>query len=229
MSFFGTPKSGMIQVVCPECGHTQKEPDSVVSTRCRECQAYVPVSQIRSKPVSRLPKETRTVVCPSCGADHRVVPTAMSTQCPNCSVYVNLRDYYVQGINGETIQTCGVVHFLAESHYRGPEVMARAIDVHGRVDAPMSAVEWIRLHEGANVRNRLAAPRIEVLERASARISRLNTPILTVRGQVHAQEIIATESLVVVEGGTLIAARILARELIVEKGGVLEGEFEMLP
>jgi cytoskeletal protein CcmA (bactofilin family) len=229
MSLFGSSTPPTLSVTCPECGFSQKEPEGVVSTKCRECQTYIRVKQDRSKPVSRLPRQTRRVVCNACSVEHDVVPEAMSTQCPGCSTYINLRDYEVQGVMGETIQTCGVVHFLRESHYRGPEVIARAVDVHGRVDAPISAIDFIRLHEGADVRSRLKAAKIEVLERATARIARIHTPVLTVRGLVHTQEVIATESLVVGSGGALFAARIQARELVVEKGGSLEADFEAMP
>jgi cytoskeletal protein CcmA (bactofilin family)/predicted Zn-ribbon and HTH transcriptional regulator len=68
------PRSHRIELVCPECGHTQHEPAMVVSTQCRSCLAGIQVnngkSVARSKPVTRLAKPKEVADIQSVEAEH---------------------------------------------------------------------------------------------------------------------------------------------------------------
>lgn len=50
------PKRHRIEVICPECGHRQKEPTIVVSSQCRACQTHFQV--IGGKAVAKQQKVT---------------------------------------------------------------------------------------------------------------------------------------------------------------------------
>ena len=52
------PQRHRIEVLCPECGHSQAEPALVVSTQCRSCRANFQVREgkgvVRNRPITRL-------------------------------------------------------------------------------------------------------------------------------------------------------------------------------
>lgn len=221
--------SHKFKVTCPHCNNEQEEPIGVISTYCRSCKQHIPIKGNRKRKAAMVPQNTRVVVCRECGYTDKIVSHALSTQCENCSAYLDLRNHEIQRKSNQKLVTYGDVTFLPGSYYEGPPVRASKIVVGGRVSAILQADVELEIQTGAKITNPIEAPLIKIAPGADVTVGRIKTRCLELASRLRLNEVIASEQLIVLPTGVLIAQQIYTRFVEVQPGGVLLGELTVEP
>jgi cytoskeletal protein CcmA (bactofilin family) len=217
-------------VTCPYCKSEQEEPFAAISTYCHTCGRHIPIQRSRRRPVAMVPQNTRVVECRECGYTDKIVADAQSTQCENCSAYLDLRCYTIRGKSNQKIVTYGDVTFAPGCSYEGPPVRASKVTVAGRVSALIKADSSIEILEGGRINNPIDAPIIKICRGSEVRVPLLRTRNLELASQMRTDEVTATDQIIILPGGSLIAGRVKTRFIEVQEGGaLLAGFLEVVP
>ncbi|QSR83946.1 hypothetical protein [Methylacidimicrobium sp. B4] len=222
---------GQKQICCPHCGHEQWEAPAALSTICRKCHQYVPLSPKRGSDSSRKrrPVRDRFVRCPDCGAGQYVYSAALSSGCIACGIDLNLVNYQVRGRASERLKTLGDVEFHPGCEYHGPRVEARQVWISGRIDAEVRGSQAVQFRKEGDVKGGVVAPDVEVCSRTSASSAAIVACALRVAGRLESNRIVAVRGLEVEDGGSLRAARILTPQIRLVGRASLLGRVEVRP
>ena len=133
-------KASKVLVTCPQCGHTQHEPASAYSSRCRQCQQYFRLEDVRAakssssraEPSPGPPREMRRITCFQCGTDLEVAPTAQSTMCKRCSAHLDLKDHQISSAVSKNFRTKGRIVIEEGGFLFNTETTAHEAVVKGR-------------------------------------------------------------------------------------------------
>ncbi|PAW76334.1 MAG: hypothetical protein B9S32_15280 [Verrucomicrobia bacterium Tous-C9LFEB] len=221
--------SDKFKVTCPHCGNVQEEPMGAISTYCRSCKQHIPIKGNRKRKAAMVPQNTRVVICRECGYTDKIVSHALSTQCENCSAYLDMRNHVIQGKSGQKLVTYGDVTFMPGSTYEGPLVRASKITVAGKVSAILQADVELEIQTGAKVSNPIQSPLIKIAPGAEVIVGQINTRCLELASKLRANTITASEQLIILPTGILMAQQIYARFVEVQPGGVLVGDLTVEP
>lgn len=221
--------SDKFKVTCPHCGNVQEEPGGVISTYCRSCKQHIPIKGNRKRKAALVPQNTRVVVCRECGYTDKIVAHALSTQCENCSTYLDLRNHVIEGKSGQKLVTYGDVTFMPGCYYEGPPVRASKITVGGRVSAILQADVELEIQSGAKISNPIKSPLIKIAQGADVTVGQIQTKCLELGAKLRLNIVEASEQIIVLPTGMLIAQRINTRFLEVQPGGVLLGDLTVEP
>lgn len=217
------------KVICPYCKSEQEEPETAVSTYCHACKRHIPIRGARRRKASIAPKQTRIVVCRECGYTDKIVADAMSTQCENCSAYLDLRSHVIKGGINHKLVTYGDVTFLPGSSYEGPPIRAGKIIVGGRVSAIIKADVELEIQESGKVNNPFEAPIIRILHGAHVTVGQIRTRSLEIAAKVITGVVEASDQIVILPGGLLVAQKVTTRFIDVQPGGALLTNLEIVP
>lgn len=221
--------STKIKVVCPHCKAEQEEPVGAISTYCHSCKRHIPIQGNRKRKAALTPQNKRVVICRECGYADKIVEEAQSTQCENCSSYLDLRSHIISGKCGQKLVTYGDVTFLPGSSYEGPLVRASKIIVAGKISAILHADIELEVQEGGKISNPFQAPRIRIGPGAEVTVARIVTRTLELASRLRADEVHASENIVILEGGVLCAHKVTTPFIEVQPGGGLLADLTVEP
>ncbi len=228
-----------ISADCPHCGYSQLEPAIAKSTICRKCNQYFSIEKLLAKEVSslrapsvfeRLSKfiareTTRDIRCFSCGTAQTIPSAAESTSCRKCGSYIDLRDFRISGPFGRTVQTQGKVTILPKG-----DVTTRILCGMGRIEGKMrgqmvcTGTLEIKL-EGRFV-GQVDAERLVIEKRSEIECMKpLKARSLEVNGHLSGE--IFCDGKVTVNKHGVLKGVVHARSVVVEKGGILDGELHI--
>jgi len=216
-------------VACPHCSATQQEPVGVVSTVCRACSGHFSLEEKegagpRTKKTKTKP--SRLVRCTQCENQQKVYEDALSAVCTACGAHLEIGSYTLEGVVRQRVQTEGDITFAAGSRYVGPEARGRTVTVAGRVQARVRAAVELVFAKKGEITGPAAAPTIRVAPGAEAVGGHIAAGLLKVEGGLKAKEVYGRTRIEVVKGGHLDAETLVARELSVAPGGVLQGRLD---
>jgi cytoskeletal protein CcmA (bactofilin family) len=224
---------------CPHCGHTQQEPAGLISTYCRGCGDHytvrrqpppIAVSKKSSLPQrvreKIVPRETQRVACHECGHEHDAAPHAESTACPACGTTIALSDIEILGHSTRIIRTRGTIHVGRDGFLNSTRIDCGSAFVEGRIAGKVTCTGTLRLRGDGVCRAQIATKTLIIDRGASLKFSStLRVGEIVIRGRVEA-DVECSGTLHIGRYGGL-EGDILARSMIVDKGGFYAGEVQV--
>jgi cytoskeletal protein CcmA (bactofilin family) len=154
-----SPKQDTVAVSCPKCGHTQPEPRTAYSTRCKKCHEHFRLEGVAPPPAS-LPKpaiQTRQVQCFQCGTELDAPMAAASTMCKRCSSHVDLGDYQIAHTVSKNYRTHGRIVVEEKGYLLNTDSLAGDALVKGRVIGKIHAMRRLEIHTSARLQGTISA------------------------------------------------------------------------
>lgn len=221
-----------VEVVCPECGQSQRESENFLSTVCRGCGAYFKSSkasgQSRRK-VKRKIIEKRELSCADCGAVQEVAVEAQSSTCLSCGRHLELGHREIFGEHLGNISLEGELRIGPKGNYGGSRARAARIILEGRSSGFLEAPEFLRACGQTRIRSGAAGGRLEVFPGSVLECGdRIDFVSGRIDGELRCPMAHFTGPLVIGPGGSVVAAKIQFQELTVEPGGKIQGWAESL-
>lgn len=175
------------------------------------------------------PAEGRLVACFECGRRVQLIRDVVSLVCPFCNAFIETSRHEVTGLHTRGIRTRGPVIIQTRARYDGPKLIAGLLEVHGVLESEYVCDELVlgrlaKLQSAGEQRALHVLPggRVVVklpLEAVDARIGGvLEVEFLDVAGTLYLPR-----------GGAVIADKVRAGGIIVEKGARLECALEIAP
>ncbi len=211
-------------VACPKCGHTQPEPASAYSTRCKKCHEHFRVQEALN-PAAPPPKPTieqRRVRCFQCGTELQAPVAAASTMCKRCASHVDLSDYRIAQTVSKNFRTHGRLVIEERGYALNSEALVGEAVVKGRFIGKLVAEGALELHSSANIKGSFTAGRLVVPAGHRFRwTERLCVGGADIAGELVA-ELQATGTVRLQRTARFFGA-VQARDLVVEEGAVFVG------
>jgi len=218
------PRQDKVLVVCPHCGHQQREPRGVVSTVCKKCRQHIRAEELLKpalKPTGHLP-ELKRITCFDCGAELGVARTAESTICKRCSRYVDLKDYHIANAVSKNFKTKGAFVLETKGYVFNTDAVVGDAVLKGRFLGKLFTEGSLTIYSTAEIKGSFKATRLvipaanhfrwnELLELESAEIS----------GELVAN--LHAAGTVVLKSTARLFGDLQAKDLVVESGAVLVG------
>ncbi len=176
------------------------------------------------------PAPANTIVaCFECGHRVEILKEVVSLFCPSCNAPIEIAAYDVKGLETHVIRTRGSVVIQTRARYDGPKLVAGRLEVHGAL-ASEYACEDLVLGRLAKLEKPGTQRRLHVMP--GGRVE-LGFPVQVVDacagGVLEAPSIEVAGTLYIPRGGAVIADRVSAGGLVLEKGGRLECELDVSP
>ena len=218
-----------MEVACPHCGHSQKEPRTAISTNCRKCGGHFLLEEVlkparrapKSAPVKKTAPERRKISCFECGEDLEVALTAQSTMCKRCSQYIDLKDYHIANAVSKNFKTKG--RFLIEEtgYLLNTDSIAGEVVLKGKLRGKLAA-DVFHIYPTADIKGSFRAGRLVIPV-----VTNFRWPeIIRVETAEIAGELVANlhaTSTVLLKAGCRFFGNIVAGALVVESGATWVG------
>jgi cytoskeletal protein CcmA (bactofilin family)/DNA-directed RNA polymerase subunit RPC12/RpoP len=156
------PKPNTVAVVCPKCGHTQREPSGVYSTVCKKCQAHFRLDEA-SRPKAKPKKtviESRLIRCFQCDTELEVPLAAESTMCKRCSSHVDLRDYSISQTVSKNFRTYGRLVIEEKGYILNTDSLVGEAVIKGRMIGKLAAQRTLEIHSSAHIKGSFTTGRL---------------------------------------------------------------------
>jgi len=228
-----------ISADCPHCGYSQLEPALAKSTICRKCGQYFSIEKLLAKEVSSLKapsvlerlskfmsrETTREIRCFSCLAVQIIPSAAESTSCRKCGSYIDLRDFRISGPFGRTVQTQGKVTILPKG-----DVTTRILCGSGRIEGKMRGymvcTGLLEMKLEGRFLGEVDAEKLVIEKRSEMECMKpLKARSIEVNGRISGH--IFCDGRVTVNKHGILKGVVHARSIVVEKGGILDGELHI--
>jgi len=223
-------KQDKLEVACPHCGHSQKEPRTAISTNCRKCGGHFLLEEVL-KPARRAPKsapvrkpapERRKVSCFECGEDLEVALTAQSTMCKRCSQYIDLKDYHIANAVSKNFKTKGSFALEPTGYVFNTEAVVGDAVIKGRFLGKLIAEGSLTLYTTAEIKGSFKAGRLIIPAANHFRWKEaIKVGTAEIAGELAAN--VRAEGTIVVKGTGRLFGDVEAGGLVVEDGAVLVG------
>ncbi len=175
------------------------------------------------------PPGPRIIACFECGRRVGVSRDVVALICPSCNAPIEIGAFDVTGVETHVIRTRGSVVIQTRARYDGPKLVAGRLEVHGILDSEYACDELVlgrlaklKRHGTQRLLHVMAGGRVEV-----------EFPLAVVDacagGVLEVPELNVAGTLFIPRGGAVIAKRVSAGGLILEKGARLECELEVSP
>src|SRR5258708_11172455 len=159
------PKPDTVAVVCPKCGHSQPEPRTAYSTRCKKCQAHFRLEAARphaavipAKPAFAV----RRIQCFQCATELEVPVAAESTMCKRCSSHVDLRDYHITQTVSKNFRTYGRLVIEEKGYVLNTDSRVGEAVIKGRLIGKIAAERTLQIHSTPRSHGSFSAGRVVV-------------------------------------------------------------------
>lgn len=175
------------------------------------------------------PPESRVVECFECGHRIDIAKEMVTVYCPACNAPVEIAAYDVTGLETHVIRTRGSVVIQTRARYDGPKLVAGRLEVHGALASEYACADLVlgrlaKLEKPGTQRRLHVMPGGRVTVGFHMRVTEacaggvLEVPFLEVEGTLY-----------IPRGGAVLADRVTADGLVLEKGGRLECELDISP
>jgi cytoskeletal protein CcmA (bactofilin family) len=167
-SVMPSSKPDTVAVVCPKCGHSQPEPRSAYSTRCKKCHAHFRLAEAGSEPAGIPAKPAkpniavRQVQCFQCSTQLEVPVAAESTMCKRCSSHVDLRDYQITQTVSKNFRTYGRLVIEEKGYVLNTDSHVGEAVIRGRLIGKIVAERTLEIHSTAIIKGHFTAGRLVV-------------------------------------------------------------------
>lgn len=144
-------------MTCPRCGHSQPEPRTAYSTRCKRCHAHFRLEEALhpAAPAVKAAIATRRVVCFQCGAELEAPVAAASTMCKRCSSHVDLSDYQINQTVSKNFRTHGRLVVEEKGYLLNTDALVGEAVLKGRIIGKIRATRTLEIHSGATIKGTL--------------------------------------------------------------------------
>ena len=213
-----------VLVVCPKCGHQQKEFAEAYTTFCRKCKLYFRVQYVlrQSTKPQELLHALRHVTCFQCGTDLAVPVTALSTMCKQCSSHVDLSDYKVDSSTSKNFKTKGRLVIEQNGFLFNTDSLVGEAIVKGRFIGKLTTEGALEIHPTAEIKGSFKAGKLVIPVGMRFRWK----DDLKVGGAEISGEVVANlraEKTVALKSTARVFGDITACNLVVENGAVIVG------
>jgi cytoskeletal protein CcmA (bactofilin family)/DNA-directed RNA polymerase subunit RPC12/RpoP len=151
-------KQDTVSVACPKCGHTQQEPRSAYSTRCKKCHEHFRLEEALHPvaPVQKPSIPTRRVQCFQCGTELEAPTAATSTMCKRCSSHLDLSDHQIAHTVSKNYRTYGRLVVEEKGYLLNTEALVGEAVLKGRVIGKVHATRILEIHTSARLQGTIA-------------------------------------------------------------------------
>ncbi len=224
---------------CPHCGFVQHEPVHLISTYCRSCGSHYEIAsaargeaELEKKRDSLLKRVTarppRSIRCHHCERTHEVSGHAKSTICPGCNVFIEMGDLTFSSHVSRPVNTRGKLTIEPGGSLNCASIVCGEAFIEGRINGALLCEGTLRLASSGKSNGQFTAKSI-VIEKGTEveLIHTVKTIDLVVYGRARGN--------FECDGGVLIAkrgvleGRLVARSVVVERGGILLAESAIQP
>ena len=147
-----------VSVACPKCGHSQQEPRTAYSTRCKKCQEHFRLEEALhpAAPAAKPSIPTRRVQCFQCGTDLDAAIAATSTMCKRCSSHVDLSDHQIAHTISKNYRTHGRLVVEEKGYLLNTDALVGEAVLKGRVIGKVHATRLLEIHTSARLQGTLS-------------------------------------------------------------------------
>ena len=215
-----------VDVTCPHCGATQKEPPGAISTFCRACSAHF---EVHPAPAPRRMDAwplaphiaMRKVHCYRCGTDHSASRFARSTLCPACNAGIELHDLDFSENSSRPVDIRGTLRVRKSAHLNHSWIICTDARIEGRITGTLLCERELRISGSGKLSFRASAATTRIGPGALVELALpLTTGDLEVCGHLTGQ--IQCSGTVRIRRRGILRGTIEARALVVDGGGNCE-------
>ena len=231
-----TPQSaGKVARTCPHCGFKQLESPYAKSTFCRRCGEHYEPGKVKPVLLNKRPSlfirigeflsrhKTREITCFDCSAVQTVSSSSTSSICPQCSAYIDLSDFKINTSFSRVIQTQGTVKIGAKADVTSSKVACREAYLEGKLRGNLFCTGTAHVKWKGKVTGSLQAKHIEIAKRSELEFVRtIQAKSITIAGKVLGN--LRVDGTVKITKRGWLQGSVVARGIVVEKGGVFLGE-----
>lgn len=218
-------KQDKLLVTCPHCGHTQAEPPTAISTKCKKCAGHFHVQEVLKparKTVERAP-ERRRITCFDCGAELEVAISAESTMCKRCSSYVDLKDYHIASAVSKNFKTKGAFVVEPKGYLLNSEAIVGDAVIKGRFLGKLMAERSLTIYSTAEIKGTFKAGLLKIpVDNHFRWKEKIQVGSAEIAGELAAN--LQAEGLVVLRSTARMFGDVEAGNLMVEEGAVVVGQ-----
>jgi cytoskeletal protein CcmA (bactofilin family) len=156
--------SDKVFVVCPKCGHRQKEHPTAYSTFCKKCNLYFRVQydlKAETKPREPL-HELKRIICFQCKTELAVPLTAESTMCKRCSAHVDLRDYEISNATSKNFRTKGRFIIHEKGYLFNTDSLVGSAVIKGKFLGKLTVEGALEIHPTAEIKGSFSAGKLVI-------------------------------------------------------------------
>ena len=157
-------KRDTVVVACPKCGHTQPEPRTAYSTRCKQCHEHFRLEAALNpaEPPNKPAIEQRRIRCFQCGTELEVPKAASSTMCKRCSSHVDLSDYQVNQTISKNFRTHGRLVISEKGYVLNTEAHVGEAVLKGRLIGKLITEGALEIYSSASIKGSISAGRLVI-------------------------------------------------------------------
>ncbi len=224
-----------VAVECPHCGFKQLESPFAKSTFCRKCSEHWDIGKPLAKPRDAAPSllarlgtifsrhREWEITCFHCAGTQIVNNSAKSSSCPHCGVYIDLSDFKIKESLNRTIETQGKLHVTSKGDVTSAKVSCREAYIEGKIRGNLLCTGETSIKLKGKLLGSVDTKQLTVEKRADVEAIRpLKAKSVTIKGKLAAR--LQVDGTVTVEKKGWLEGSVVARGIVVEKGGVFVGE-----
>ncbi len=219
-----SPAPNTVVLICPKCGHEQREPRTAYSTVCRQCHTHIRVQEVLQPtgPVASRTIASKHVQCFQCGAELEVPVSAESTMCKSCSSYVDLQDYHISTTVSKNFRTYGRLVIEEKGYVLNTVSQVGDAVIKGRMIGKLVAERTLQIYSHASIKGTFSTACLIIP--AAQHFwwpETIRVPSADIAGELTAN--LAVTGTVVLRGAGRLFGNIEAANLVVESGAVFVG------
>jgi cytoskeletal protein CcmA (bactofilin family) len=222
-------KQDKVLVVCPECGHEQREPRGFISTVCKKCRKHIRAEEEKPKAARKKvarktehPPDLRRITCFDCGSELEVAVTAESTMCKRCSRYVDLKDYRITSAVSKNFKTKGSFVVEAKGYVFNTEATVGDAVLKGRFLGKLVAERSLTIYSTADIKGSFKTGSLIIPE---ANHFRWNEPLKLGSAEIGGELVanLNATGTVVLKSTARLFGDLVAKNLVIDEGAVIVG------
>lgn len=222
-------KNDTVTVACPKCGHSQAEPRTAYSTRCKRCQQHFRLEEALhpAAPATKAAIATRRIQCFQCGTELEAPAAAASTMCKRCSSHVDLSDYQIAQTVSKNFRTHGRLVLEEKGYLLNTDALVGEAVIKGRIIGKIQATRTLEIHTSARFKGSFSAGLLVLPEGHQFYWA----DVVRVGGAQISGELVASlhaEGTIVLKSTARFFGNIEGRGLVVEPGAVFVGQARII-
>jgi ssDNA-binding Zn-finger/Zn-ribbon topoisomerase 1 len=206
-------------VLCPQCGASQREPRGAISTFCRTCGAHFEIGRPAPapRPVLRRARTGTTVHCYKCGGTHEVSRFAKSTICPHCGSGIEMTDLVFAANASRPVDIRGTLVVRAGVNINNSWIICSNAEIAGTVTGTLFCEEELVFKGKGKLSFRACAGATRVERGADIELGYpLVTRSLVLRGRLSGR--VVCSGRIHIRRGASMSGSIETRSLVVDRG-----------
>jgi len=215
-----------VTVICPACHHEQREYAEANSTFCHACGHQFQLQKKRSQSYRRPDQRVRrkTFNCPHCQQDLFIPESAMSWQCQHCSTYLDLKTYQIDRHHNSPIETFGNVIVGPKGYLNGTKTNCVNLTVKGKCSSSLTVAQTLTIEGSVKIKGTVRAHSLIIDPSATLEAEQVIASQWHIEGTVTARHCVASQQMVVVDGGNVKTHLLEYRKLSVHTGARLSAQ-----